>query len=175
MEPFVIDFTSREGVSRAVFAKLKHVQDGDWLTPQGFGFSTAQHNFRDYINVVIGRFKYGVNCHTVSGSSAVRNNSFPMTASARIADQVIREHAVPSKVLWEFSQTCSCWQDCETLIELFTIVILSKSEDQMITLKSSMPNGWQVGDSVYARYEGLPFYDELIESVSKHASQLRDF
>tara|TARA_B110000211_G_C14023261_1_gene528637 strand:- start:804 stop:1331 length:528 start_codon:yes stop_codon:yes gene_type:complete len=175
VEPFVIDFTTREGVSKAVFAKLKHVQDGDWLTPQGFGFSTAQHNFRDYINVVIGRLKYGVNCHTVSGSSAVRNDSFPMTANARIADQVIREHAVPSKVLWDIAQTCSCWQDCETLIELFTIVILSKSEDQMITLQSSMPNGWQIGDSVYARYEGLPFYDELIENVSKHVSQLRGF
>ena len=70
---------------------------------------------------------------------------------------------------------CSCWQDCETLIEIFTIVILSKSEDQMITLQSSMPNGWQIGDSVYARYEGLPFYDELIENVSKHVSQLRGF
>lgn len=172
MEPFVIDFTSREGVSRAVFAKLKHVQDGDWLTPQGFGFSTAQHNFRDYINVAIGRLKYGVNCHTVSGSSAVRNNSFPMTANATKANQVIREHAVPSKVLWEFAQTCSCWQDCETLIDLFTIVVLSKSEDQMITHRSSMPQGWQVGDSVYARYEGLPFYEEIMLSAANFTCQI---
>lgn len=55
----------------------------------------------------------------------------------------------------------------EALIDLFTIVILSKSEDQMITLRSSMPSGWEVGDSVYARYDGLPFYDEIVESAGK--------
>ena len=82
------------------------------MTPAGFGFSSAQHNFRDYINVVIGRLKYGVNCHTISGSVAVRNDSFPMTADARKARRVIREHAVPPKVLWEIVQTSSCWHDC---------------------------------------------------------------
>ena len=172
MEQFVIDLATRKGVSRAVFAKLKHVQDGDWLTPVGFGFSTAQHNFRDYINVVIGRLKYGVNCHTISGSSAVRNGSFPMTTEAKKASHVIREHAVPSKVLWKIAQTSSCWQDCEILIDLFTIVILSKSEDRMITHHSSMPNGWQMGDSVYARYENMPFYDEIVESTKKYAKRL---
>ena len=131
------------------------------MTPAGFGFSSAQHNFRDYINVVIGRLKYGVNCHTISGSVAVRNDSFPMTADARKARHVIREHAVPSKVLWEIAQTSSCWQECEILIDLFTIVILSKSEDRMITHHSLMPNGWQIGDDVYARYGNLPLYDEV--------------
>lgn len=37
----------------------------------------------------------------------------------------------------------------------------------MITLRSSMPSGWEVGDSVYARYDGLPFYDEIVESAGK--------
>ena len=138
------------------------------MTPAGFGFSSAQHNFCDYINVVIGRLKYGVNCHTISGSVAVRNDSFPMTADARKARHVIREHAVPSKVLWEIVQTSSCWQDCEILIDLFTIVILSKSEDRMITHHSSMPNGWQIGDDVYARCENLPLYDEVVESAKKY-------
>ena len=173
LEPFVINFTTREGASRAVFAKLRHVQAGAWLTPEGFGFSKAQHNFRDYINVVIGRLKYGANCHTISGAAAVQNNAFPMTAAARTASQVIREHAVPSKVLWEIAQNCNCWQDCDILIDLFTVVILSKAEDRMLTHHSSMPDGWQVGDSVYARYENMPFYDELVESMKKHGKRQR--
>lgn len=171
MEPFAINFTTREGASRAVFAKLRHVQAGAWLTPDGFGFSKAQHNFRDYINVVIGRLKYGVNCHTISGAAAVQNNAFPMTAAARTASHVIREHAVPSKVLWEIAQNCNCWQDCEILIDLFTIVIMSKAEDRMLSHRSSMPDGWQVGDNVYARYEHMPFYDELVESMKKHGQK----
>ncbi len=168
LEPFVLNLKTREGVSRAVFAKLRHVQKGAWLTPEGFGFSKAQHNFRDYINVVIGRFKYGVNCHTITGAAAVRKNAFPMTIAAKTANQVIREHAVPSKVLWEVAQKCTCWQECEILINLFTIAILSKEEDRMVDHHSSMPDGWQVGGNVYARYEELPFYEELLESKKLH-------
>jgi len=170
MTPFELDFTTREGVAKAVYAKLKHVQLGDWLTPEGFGFSKAQHNFRDYINVVIGRFKYNANCHTISGEAAVRKNAFPMTEAAKTSGEVIREHSVPSKVLWEISQECDCWQDCLILIDLFTIVIVSKEEDRMIPFHSAMPEGWQIGDCVYSRYKGLPFFDELIESRRKHSA-----
>lgn len=164
MDPFSLDFSTREGVSRAVFAKLRHVQDGAWLTPEKYGFSKAQHNFRDYINVVIGRFKYGVNCHTISGADAVRKKAFPMTIASRTAKQVIREHSVPSKVLWEIANKCDHWQDCEVLIDTFTVVILTVQENAMLRHHSSMPDGWKVGDSVYARYEGMPFFDELFAS-----------
>lgn len=171
MDKFNLDFESRDGAARAVFAKLKHVQSGDWLTPEGFGFSTAQHNFRDYINVVIGRFKYGVNCHTISGGEAVRKKSFPMTLAAQASKKVIREHSIPSKVLWGLAQKSNSWQDCLVLFDLFTIVILSRDEDRMITHQSSMPEGWQVGDCVYARYRDLPFFDELIQSRIDHPAE----
>ena len=139
MEQFELDFKTREGVAKAVFAKLEHVQMGAWLTPVGFGFSKAQHNFRDYINVVIGRFKYNANCHTISGEAAVRKRAFPMTEAAKSSEKVIREHSVPSKVLWDIAQEFNCWQDCLVLIDLFTIVILSKEEDRLIQHHSSMP------------------------------------
>lgn len=169
MEPFLLDFHTREGVSKAVFAKLRHVQEGAWLTPEKYGFSKAQHNFRDYINVVIGKLKYGANCHTISGADAVRNRAFPMTVAAQTAKQVIREHSVPSKVLWEIAIKCNCWQDCEKLIDTFTVVILSAEENRMLTHHSSMPSGWKVGDNVYARYTEMPFLNELLESHEKHA------
>ena len=173
MKKFELDFKTHEGVAKAIFAKLEHVRLGDWLTPEGFGFSKAQHNFRDYLNVVIGRFKYGVNCHTISGKSAVQKNAFPMTKAAKNAEEVIREHSIPSKVLWEIAEKVECWEECFILIDLFNVVILSKKEDRMISLHSSMPDGWKIGDCVYSRYKELPFFNELVESRKLHKAEIK--
>ena len=54
----------------------------------------------------------------------------------------------------------------------FNIVILSKEEDRMISLHSSMPDGWQIGDCVYSRYKELPFFNELVESRRLHEAEI---
>lgn len=163
-----IDFETREGVAKAVFAKLLHVQTGAWLAPPGYGFSQPQHEWRDYINVVVGRYKYSANCHTIKGAAAVAKRAFPMTNAAQTADRVIREHAVPSLVLWQIAEEATRWQDCLEIINLFTVVILTKEQDRKIKYTSQMPPSWKRTGSVFARYEGLDFYDELVASAKAH-------
>ena len=95
-----------------------------------------------------------------------------MTEAAKNAEEVIREHSVPSKVLWELAEKIERWEECFILIDLFNIVILSKDEDRMISLHSSMPDGWKIGDCVYSRYKDLPFFNELVESRRLHKAEI---
>ena len=159
-------FKSKEGVAKLVFAMLQHTQAGGWLTPKGMGFNQAHHQWRDYIDVVIGKHKYGVGARTIKVYMAAERNVYPVTEAAKdvVANggrSILREHAVPSIILWNIAKRATKWEDCLIIIDLFTMVIMTREQDKMISLKKAMPEGWKVGDSVLARYEGLPFHSEV--------------
>lgn len=155
------EHSAKEELARKLFAVTQKLIEYDELV--GPSCPQSQHILRDVMNVEIGKFKYGRSAN-IRGAQAVAGRVFPMTNAAQSASQVIREHAIPVIYLANMLKEAEHWRDCLQVIDLFTIAVLAKHEDEALQHKSKMPEGWTPADCPFARYEGEPFYEEILAS-----------
>lgn len=163
------DASSKEKLARQLYAVTQKLLEYDELV--GPSCPQSQHILRDVMNVEIGKFKYGRSAN-IRGAQAVSSRVFPMTKAAETADKVIREHAVPVIYLANLLKQAQSWRDCLQVIDLFTIAVLAKHEDDALQHKTKMPDGWQPTDCAFARYASEPFYQEILDSeAARHERQ----
>ncbi len=155
---------AKEQLARRLYAITQKLLEYDRMV--GPSCPQSQHILRDVMNVEIGKFKYGRSAN-IKGSQAVASNKFPMTNAARSATHVIREHAVPVIYLANMLKQSKDWRECLLVVDLFTIAVLAKHEDEALKYKTKMPAGWQPTDCRFARYADEPFYEEILGSEAE--------
>lgn len=152
---------SKEALARRLYAITQKLLEYDDLV--GPSCPQSQHILRDVMNVEVGKFKYGRSAN-IRGAQAVSSKIFPMTKAAHEASQVIREHAIPVIYLANMLKQANSWEDCILVVDLFTVAVLAKHEDDALQYKTQMPLGWQPTHCPFARYQSEPFYQEIIDS-----------
>jgi hypothetical protein len=152
---------AKEELAQRLYAITQKLLEYDEMV--GPSCPQSQHILRDVMNVEIGKFKYGRSAN-IKGAKAVASRKFPMTNAASTAKQVIREHAVPVIYLANLLKQAQDWRDCLLVVDLFTIAVLAKHEDDALKYKTKMPAGWQPTDCPFARYATEPFYEEILSS-----------